>query len=101
LQQAPPHKEVGAAYKGQPGVRKMNLESVCAAFTQLLLAAASEGLGTCWMTGPLNNEAELRAILAIPESKELVCLTPLGYPDEHPPAPIRKPLEEFVTWIGF
>ncbi len=86
---------------GQPGIRKMNLESVAAAFTQLLLAATSEGLGPCWLTGPLNNEGELRKVLDIPATKELVCLTPLGYPDENPPAPARKPLEEFVTWIGF
>jgi nitroreductase len=79
----------------------MNLESVAAAFTQLLLAAANEGLGTCWMTGPLNNEAELRAVLDIPATKELVCLTPLGYADESPPAPARKALDECVTWVGF
>jgi len=86
---------------GRPGVRKMNLESVAAAFAQMLLAATNEGLGTCWMTGPLNNEAELRTILKIPATKEIVALTPLGYPDENPPAPARKSLEEVVTWIGF
>lgn len=86
---------------GQPGTRKMNLESVAAAFTILLLAATNEGLGTCWMTGPLNNETELRKVLEIPADKEIVAVTPLGYPAESPaPAP-RKPLDEVVTWIGF
>lgn len=85
---------------GQPSVRKMNLESVSAAFTQLLLAAADEGLGTCWMTGPLNNENQLRKVLDIPNSKEIVALTPIGYPDETPAAPPRKKLDEFVSWIG-
>lgn len=86
---------------GQPGIRKMNLESVAAAFTHLLLAATNEGLGTCWMTGPLNNEAELRKILDIPAGKEIVAITPLGYPAESPEAAPRKSLDEIVTWIGF
>ncbi|WP_258359619.1 nitroreductase family protein [Moorella sulfitireducens] len=86
---------------GQPGTRKMNLESVAAAFSYLLLAAANEGLGTCWMTGPLNNEMELRKILDISTDKEIVAITPLGYPDESPEAAPRKSLDEIVTWIGF
>lgn len=86
---------------GRPATRKMNLESVSAAFTHLLLAATSEGLGTCWMTGPLNNETELRQVLGIPDSKEIVAVTPLGYPDENPVAAPRKSLNEIVTWIGF
>ncbi|MGB4313845.1 MAG: nitroreductase family protein, partial [bacterium] len=43
-----------------PNTRKMNLESVAAAFQNLLLAAYAEGLGTCWMTGPLRREEELK-----------------------------------------
>lgn len=86
---------------GQPGTRKMNLESVAASFSHLLLAATNEGLGTCWMTGPLNNEAELRKVLAIPDDKEIVAITPLGYPAESPVAAPRKNLDEVVTWIGF
>ncbi|WP_338825803.1 nitroreductase family protein [Neomoorella thermoacetica] len=86
---------------GHPALRKMNLESVAASFSHLLLAATSEGLGTCWMTGPLNNEAELRKVLAVPDDKEIVAITPLGYPAESPVAAPRKKLDEVVTWIGF
>ena len=46
-----------------PVVRKMNLESVSAAFENLLLAACAEGLGSCWMMGPLNDEASVSANL--------------------------------------
>lgn len=59
---------------------KMHLESVSAAFQNLLLAAYAEGLGTCWMTGPLADEATLNQILDLPASEEIVALTPLGYP---------------------
>lgn len=88
---------------GDPLTRKMNLESVTAAFTYLLLAATAEGLGTCWMTGPLRNEKEVRRILEIPDDKEIVAITPLGYPDEDPVPPPRKDpeLKEKVKWFGF
>lgn len=85
---------------GDPATRKMNLESVAAAFSYLLLAATAEGLGTCWMTGPLRNEREVRRILEIPDDKEIVAITPLGYPDEEPVAPPRRDPQEKVKWIG-
>jgi nitroreductase len=67
----------------------------------LLLAAVDAGLGSCWMTGPLRDEAGLRALLDIPASKEIVALTPLGYPAA-PPAerPRRDPtLATKVRWV--
>ncbi|MGB9662005.1 MAG: nitroreductase family protein [Moorellaceae bacterium] len=85
---------------GDPAIRKMNLESVSAAFCYLLLAATAEGLGTCWMTGPLRNESEVRHILEIPDDREVVAITPLGYPDEEPAAPPRRGLQEKIKWIG-
>lgn len=68
--------------KGEPRRAKMHLESVSAAFQNLLLAAYAEGLGSCWMTGPLADETTLNQILQLPESEEIVALTPLGYPDQ-------------------
>lgn len=87
---------------GDPLTRKMNLESVCAAFAYLLLAATAEGLGTCWMTGPLRNEREIRRILNIPDDREIVAITPLGYPDEEPLPPPRKDpeMKDKIHWIG-
>lgn len=82
-------------------IRKMNLESVSAAFQNLLLAACAEGLGTCWMTGPLNDEADIRRILDIPADREIVALTPLGYPDmkAEPPARIDPELKNKLRWV--
>lgn len=68
--------------KGEPRRMKMHLESVSAAFQNLLLAAYAEGLGTCWMTGPLGDEAALNQIMQLPADEEIVALTPLGYPDQ-------------------
>lgn len=83
------------------GIRKMNLESASAAMENLLLSARALDLGTCWMTGPLQDEAGLRKILDIPVSKEIVALTPLGYTEEFPTAlPRLDPdLKEKVRWV--
>lgn len=82
-------------------LRKMHLESVSAAFENLLLAACAEGLGSCWMTGPLQDEATLRTVLKIAEDKEIVAVTPIGYPAFIPKAPPRldPELKTKVTWI--
>jgi nitroreductase len=81
--------------------QRANLESASAAMQNLLLAATARGLGTCWMTGPLNDEKTLRRILSIPETREIVSVTPLGYPDGIPAAPPRldPELERNVRWV--
>jgi len=83
-------------------LRRANLESASAAMENLLLAATALGLGTCWMTGPLNDEKALRRILAIPDDREIVAVTPLGYPEEIPQAPARidPDLHRKVRWVG-
>jgi nitroreductase len=84
-----------------PGLYKMVLESVAASFQNLLLAAYAKGLGTCWMTGPLRAEDELKEILNITGLYEIVAMTPLGIPDETPEPPVRSDpeLKTKVKWI--
>lgn len=84
------------------GRHRMVLESVSAAFQNLLLAAHEEGLGTCWMTGPLAKQTEIHTLLAIPNDKEAIAITPLGYPNEQPvPGERLDPqLKTKVTWVG-
>jgi len=69
--------------------RKANLESASAALENLLLAATALGLGTCWMTRPLRDEKTLRRILSVPDDREIVAITPLGYPEKIPAASPR------------
>lgn len=85
----------------QPRRCKMHLESVSAAFQNLLLAAYAEGLGTCWMTGPLADEAGLTEILSLPADEEIVALTPLGYPDQvvDDKPRLDPDLKEKVVWL--
>lgn len=81
--------------------RKANLESASAALENLMLAATALGLGTCWMTGPLRDEKTLRRLLSVPDDREIVAVTPLGYPAKVPAAPPRidPDLEEKVRWV--
>lgn len=81
--------------------QRANLESASAAMQNLLLAATALGLGTCWMTGPLQDEKALRHILEIPNNKEIVAVTPLGYPASVPEAPPRLDpvLDRIVRWV--
>ena len=84
-----------------PNFRKADLESASAAMQNLLLAATALGLGTCWMTGPTRDEKTLRQILALPDDREIVAITLLGYPEKIPLAPARLDhgLEQKVRWV--
>ncbi len=78
--------------------RYNHLLSAAALIQNILLAAYSKGLGTCWMTGPKYVEKEINELLNITD-KELVSIIPIGYPDQSPPAPPRK--EGVIKWVGF
>ena len=60
----------------------------------MILQAAAEGLGTCWI-GAFDPQAA-RAIFGLPDGVEPVAFTPLGYPADRPGAKKRKSLEELV-----
>jgi nitroreductase len=59
---------------------------VAIAMDHLALAAAAEGLGTCWIGS--FDEALVKAILGIPSAVRVVQLMPLGWPSD--PAPVAK-----------
>jgi nitroreductase len=67
---------------------------VAIAFEHLVLAAAAEGLATCWIGA--FDPAELRKVLGLPDGIEPLAITPVGYSDETPRAFARKPLSEIV-----
>jgi nitroreductase len=66
-----------------------SLQNVAAAIQNLLLVAYAEGLGTCWMTGPVTVADEINRFLGT-EDMTLVAVIPMGYPDETPKAPPRR-----------
>ncbi len=71
-------------------------EDVGIAGTQMMLEATALGLGTCWVGG-LDRKA-IEDVLKLPKTIELVGLLTLGYPDESPEPPARKPLARIVHY---
>ncbi len=60
----------------------------------LVLAAANEGLGTCWVCN--FDPVEARQLMALPDEVEPVAFTPLGHPADLPKPKQRRPLDELV-----
>ena len=73
---------------------------VSIAIDHITLAAAHEGLGSCWIGA--FNEQKVKDILNIPQHIRVVELLPIGYPAD--PAPVKKfrlPLNKITkqnTW---
>ncbi|WP_371380065.1 nitroreductase family protein [Sporomusa aerivorans] len=90
------------AAHADPVYQKALLESASAAMENMLLAATALGLGGCWMTGPLEGETYLRDVLEISSDREIVAITPIGYPEVIPnPRPRLDPaLTQKVRWLS-
>ena len=74
----------------------MAIQSVAAAIENMLLAAHSEGLGSCWFCAPLFCQGAVRKVLGIPRDVEPQALITMGYPANEPSPPPRKPLGKIV-----
>ncbi len=82
--------------------RSMQAElcSTCAAVMALLLQAHAEGLGACWMAGPMIAKPDIENLLGIREPFRMVGAIALGWPTGNAPvSPGRKPLERVVQWV--
>jgi len=64
----------------------------------LCLAAYEKGLGSVILG--LFDQKPAESLLQLPEDRELVALIPIGYPDETPVAPRRKPVEELLSYLS-
>jgi nitroreductase len=73
--------------------------STSAAVMALLLQAHAEGLGACWMAGPMVARDELSTLLNITEPWRMVGAIALGYPTGAVGPPPRKPLDRVVVWF--
>jgi F420 biosynthesis protein FbiB-like protein len=74
--------------------------ATAAAVMLLLLQAHAEGLGACWMAGPMVAARELASLLSVPPSWRILGAIAVGHPAGPPPAaPARKPLDRVVHWL--
>lgn len=62
------------------------------------LAAHEAGLGSV-ILGIFDRKL-ITDLLKLPEDRELVALIPIGYPDEEPAAPRRKPVDDLISFLS-
>ncbi|MBN2389214.1 MAG: nitroreductase family protein [Anaerolineae bacterium] len=62
-----------------------------------ILAATSLGYGSCW----IGSRDAAKAVLGIPDDHDIICLAPMGVPDEQPEARPRKLRDVLFTQNGF
>jgi nitroreductase len=74
--------------------KNYNDVDVTIAMDHLILAAANEGLGTCWVAA--FDPVAARDVLRLEPGLEPVAFTPLGYPADSPRPKQRKALGELI-----
>ncbi len=90
--------EEASAY-GRRGVELYSLLDVGASMENLMLAATSLGLSTCWVGA--FDEKRVEEIVKAPKGYRAVSITPLGYSDHVPRAIPPPPKSEKVYYDEF
>lgn len=91
----------GSTFTYPGGKRNSGAEDASIVATHMLLAAADQGVASCWIN--FFDPEILAESLALPGSEEVLMLLDLGYPA--PDAPVnpmhtkRKPLSETVSYL--
>ena len=75
------------------------LQGVSSFITHILLVAHNEGLGACWMTGPLIAKPEIESMLGVRKPDNLVALIPIGKPVERQSKSSRMDVGEVIKII--
>lgn len=83
------------AFLDKPGHKKAEstmIQSVAAAIQNMLLTAHGLGIGSCWMTAPLETGVDHKFQERFaPDKGDMIAMITLGYPEEERTMPRRKP----------
>lgn len=91
---------VSVSRNEDPWIMRNGIEEASAAIENLILAAWDNGLGTCWMTGPLQRkEDEIREFLGIRDDREIIAIIPVGIPDHQPSKPPKIDAKTKTRWL--
>jgi len=90
---------VGCGHTGDDYSRKWSTVDTTIALQNMVIAAWSMGIGSCWV-GDFK-EGEVKGLLSVPEDWKIVALVSFGYPAEQPGSRPKKPLREIVGYNGF
>lgn len=80
---------------------KRHVEDCCLAAENIMLAAKSFGIGSCYVAALGKDVEDARKLLEIPDDQEIVCFILLGYFKKNPPPPEKKGLREVIHWEKF
>jgi nitroreductase len=89
--------QAGILPRGTRGEADLDL-TVGLALSGLILKVQELGLGSCVLTAPLVFIADAEAVLGL-EDVALKCFVTVGFPDEAPAGPGRKPMSEIYREI--
>lgn len=89
--------EASAKVYGERGRNLYCLQDAAAAIQNMMLAAVSQGLGTCWVGA--FDENKVADLLGLPPGRRPLALVPVGYPKETKKSVARKPLQEVVAYL--
>ncbi|MFC1991311.1 nitroreductase family protein [Chloroflexota bacterium] len=70
------------------------IQSVSAAIAYLLLVLHQMGIGSLWMTGPMQTKEDIEKILRVPAEFDVVAFIPVGYAADGPGDRKRKAIQE-------
>ena len=87
---------VACGYTGTEQSRKWSTVDTSIAVENMVLAAWSLGVGSCWIGDFV--ESEVKKLLGIPDDYGVVTLLSLGYPAETKAARPRKSLGEIISY---
>ena len=73
--------------------------STSAAIMALLLQAHAEGLGACWMAGPMIAKPTIESLLNIHPPFQMLGAIALGHPKNNPTPPGRKNIDKTIQWF--
>ncbi|NLI75351.1 MAG: nitroreductase family protein [Candidatus Riflebacteria bacterium] len=65
----------------------------------LMLGLHAQGLGSCWMSGPLVAATQIEHLLHIDRPWRIGAVIPVGWPDKAPAVPKKPALETFFSWF--
>ena len=82
-----------------------NVQDYSAAIENMLLAIQALGYESCWYEGHITGDDDIAKKIAkhmgIPDEYKVVCILPVGKPDEETHKTVKKPFESRVWFNGF
>lgn len=85
---------------GDKGAKRFK-EDCCLAAENMILAAKSLGVGSCYVAALGKDVEGVRKLLNIPENFEVVCFLSLGYFEKNPKPHEKKELKDVIHWQTF